>query len=405
MTSNSEHNTAYGWVIVTVTFLTLFVVFGIRLSFAVFFVSLIEEFHWPRAQTATIFSTSMFVFAVISPLAGIALDRWGPKRVFSSGATLLAIGLALSSQVNTFWQLNLTYGVVAGLGVTILGLGPQAGLIASWFQEQRGLALGFAFAGTGLGSLVFTPGVERLITHVGWRNAYLILAACSAALVPLMVMFLRTAPHARFSPKVHGQPQRLKQVVTQPAFALILLAALGSVGPLRMLTVHQLAAIVDAGYPRPQAAAIVGMAGAITAVSFVFFGNLSDRVGRQWAYTLGSFCLLGALGMLGSLHYLATWGWPPQVLWGYAILAGMGEGSRSSLVTAVASDLFPGKALGAINGTVGAAFGLGAALFPWLGGALFDRSGDYRLALVVAAAGVLLSTWALWLAPRVARHR
>jgi MFS family permease len=189
----------------------------------------------------------------------------------------------------------------------------------------------------------------------------------------------------------------MHDIIRTAAFWLVLVAAAGAIGPLRMLTVHQLAVMADAGVARLLGATVVGLAGAVTAVAFILFGILSDRFGRRGAYALGSLCLLAALALLGSLQHLVWPGW----LWLYAVMLGLGEGSRSSLVTAVASDLFLGSALGAVNGAVGSAFGLGAAVCPWLAGTLFDQSGSYTVAFVTAAAAIVISTIALGAAPKM----
>lgn len=405
----------YGWTIVIVSSLTLFVAFGIRLSFSVFFVALVDEFGWARANTSLIFSVSMLVFTLASTPAGVALDRWGARAVFGSGAALAALGLLLSSQIQTLWQLALTYGVIAGLGITILGLGLQASLIARWFRRYRGAAIGIAFAGTGVGSLILTPAAEYLIGSVGWRWAYVVLAGLALAIVPLIVHRLRLTP-AQMGVFPDGErpayttsaeirePEMdkwtLRRVAATPAFWLLIVASLGAIGPLRMLTVHQLAAMTDAGFERSYAASIVGLAGAVTAFAFIFWGALSDRIGRRAAYALGSLCLLSAIVVLGSLSATSARWWLPV----YALLLGLGEGSRSSLVTAVASDLFPGDALGAVNGAVGSAFGLGAALFPWLAGLIFDRNGSYNLAFELAAVAIATSLVALWVAPQTRKQ-
>jgi sugar phosphate permease len=398
----------YGWVIIAVSFLILTVVFGVRLSFTVFFVALIDEFGWPRADTALIFSVSMIVFAATSTLAGIGLDKWGARRTFGVGAAVLTLGLLLSSQIQNIYQLALAYGGVAGLGITILGLGPQAALIARWFIRRRGLAIGIAFAGTGIGSLLIIPGIEQVVSAYGWRISYIVLAGLIFATLPFIVFLLRLNPAEKglqpdgvlksvtHEDSTHPvEAWKMSDAVRNPAFWLLMLAALGAIGPVRMLSVHQLAILVDAGFESSYAALAIGFSGVITAIAFILLGALSDKIDRRLVYLLGSLSLITAIFILDGLQL------PGGLLWVfiYATLLGFGEGSRSSLVTAVASDLFPGDALGAINGTVGAAFGLGAAILPWLAGLNYDLQGSYTTGFIVAVGVVIISTLSLWLAP------
>jgi MFS family permease len=98
----------YGWAIVGASFISLAIVFGVRLSFQVFFVALVEDFGWSRAGTAGIFSVSMVVFAIFAVPFGWLLDRFGPRLLFSVGALLMAGGVLMSGWISTLW------GFIAG---------------------------------------------------------------------------------------------------------------------------------------------------------------------------------------------------------------------------------------------------------------------------------------------------
>ena len=376
--------------IVIVCGLSLFIIFGIRLSFSVFFAEFVLAEGWSSEAAATIFSLNMLVFAVTAPLAGAALDRYGPRPVFGLGACLMAGGLWLCSGARTLDDLRLAYGVVVGAGLGITGLGPQASVIAGWVgPARRGRALGIAFAGTGAGSLVFVPLANWLIAVYDWRSAYLVLAlVCLLLLLPLMTVGLRRPPpmkrHRSRPAQEAGDPRALLRL---PAFWALMLVGLTALGPLRSLTVHQVALMESAGVARSLAAAVVGTAGVLASVGFVAMGWFSDQYGRTAAFSIGAAGLLGAVGLLLAMQADTGAG----LLLAYAVLYALGESTRSSQSTALASDVFHRQGLGKINGLVGGMFGLGAALGPWLVGRLRDESGSYEGGLLLVAAMVLVS--------------
>lgn len=385
--------------IVIVCSLSLFIIFGIRLSFSVFFAEFVLTEGWSNESAAAIFSLNMLCFALTAPLAGIALDRYGPRPVFALGVLLMAAGLWLSSRAISLTDLLLSYGVIEGCGLGITGLGPVASVVAGWTTPaQRGRALGIAFAGTGLGSLVFVPLANLLISQLDWRGAYLILAlVCLFLLLPLMVIGLRKPPAASRRDSQSRRPAgQWRQLLRQPVFWALMLVGLTALGPVRSLTVHQIAYMESAGVERSAAANVVGLAGLLTSGSFIALGWVSDRFGRAAAFTIGCAGLLGAVAMLLLLPAGAS----VAVLMLYALCFALGEGTRSSQSTALASDIFQSQGLGLINGLMGGMFGLGAALGPWLVGRLRDQSGSYDGGLLLIVVMVLVSAVAYAYAAR-----
>lgn len=388
--------------IVVVCFLSVFIIFGIRLSFSVFFAEFVLVEGWSNEASAAIFSLNMLVFAATAPLAGIALDRWGPRPVFGLGVCLMAGGLWLSSRATSLSDLLLSYGVIEGVGLGITGLGPVASVVASWTTPaQRGRAMGIAFAGTGVGSLLFVPLANRLIAAFGWRDAYLALALiCLLALLPLMVIGLRRPPPLLLRQSQQNlDPLNWRGLMRHPAFWALTIAALMTMGPVRSLTVHQIAYMESVGVERAAAANVVGLAGLLTSGFFVALGWVSDRFGRATAYTIGAVGLFCAVGMLLVMRAAN----PPLILMLYALFFAMGEGARSSQTTALASDVFQRQGLGLINGIVGGLGGLGAALGPWLVGRLRDESGTYDGGLLVVVVMVALSVIAYCYVARAGR--
>ncbi|MDQ7028804.1 MAG: MFS transporter [Ardenticatenia bacterium] len=294
--------------------------------------------------------------------------------------------------------------------MTALALPVHATTISRWFARdgRRGLAIGLAFSGTGIGVMVLAPVIERAITVYGWRFGYLLLAALLAGIsLPLTWWLLQDRPEAvglrpdgfavqsgrAHRPALPAGSSRAfswgwRQAASTLPFWLVLLAGALSLFTLRMVTVHQVAYFVDRGIARRVAATLFGSTGLITATSFVLFGRLSDHIGRARAFHLGAAFQVGALVFLLNIRAQT----PVAMLFGFVLLWGLGEGSRSGLLTAIASDLFPGPALGAIVGSLGAMFGVGAALGSWLGGVVYDLNGSYTPAFILALAATLVAS-------------
>lgn len=376
--------------IVIVSFLSLCVIFGIRLSFSVFFAEFVTVQGWSNEAAATVFSLNMLVFALTAPLAGLALDRYGPRLVFGAGVVLMAGGLWQSSRAHSLNDLLFGYGLIGGLGLGITGLGPVASVIAGWAPPaRRGRAIGIAFAGTGLGSLLFVPLANLLIEQFAWRNAYLALALiCAFVLFPLMTLGMKRPPTRHRDPKVRApSTPNWTCLLRNPSFWALLILGLTALGPVRSLTVHQVAYMQSYGVSRAAAANVVGLAGLLATLFFIGLGWLSDRLGRMAAFTVGALGLLAAVLTLLFLRADSL----PMLLIFYALFYALGEATRSSQTTALASDVFHKQGLGMINGLVGGMFGLGAALGPWLVGRLRDQSGTYDAGLLMVVAMVLAS--------------
>src|ERR1700709_2808624 len=161
----------YGWIIIAVTFVTMAIGVNARTSFSLLFPPILNEFRWERGGTAGALSVGFVVSAAGTPLIGRTMDRTGPRTVMEVGVALMAAGLLLAPLTTQPWHLYLTIGVLVGSGSICLGYSGQSLYLPNWFNRRRGLAMGLAFAGVGLGSMTLLPWVQPMIEQTGWRTA------------------------------------------------------------------------------------------------------------------------------------------------------------------------------------------------------------------------------------------
>ncbi len=420
----------YGWLIVAVSFVTLGLSFGVWYSFAIFFVAIIRDFGWERATTASIFSFFVITHYLFATIAGTLVDRYGPRGVIPAGAAILTAALLLTSRAHSLFQFYLLYGLGAAVGISLMGFVPHATLLPRWFARRRGLAVGIAMAGIGVGMLFIPPGMQRLIAAHGWRQAYVVLALLMLPAIPLNLLCQRRDPAAvgelpdgdreggKTTPGAPGQKAATPGLlIVDPEWAATawtagralrtrrfwLLAAGFFCGPFAIqgTLLHAVACLVDHGV-RPQLAAeIFGLLGICGAVGKVLLGALADRWLRETASSIGM-----AAASLGVAALLAVARQPQVLPYVFAVCFGLGYGAVAPLFPAIAADIFQGPTFGRIFGLLSLFLGGGGAGGAWFSGWIFDRTHSYQAAFLLIILCLWLSSLAFWLAaPRHVRRR
>ena len=384
-------------------------------SFSIFYLAILKEFHWSRADTAGAYSLSMFVFSACGPLVGWLFDRFGSSRVMPFGVIVLTIGVLSSSFISSLWQLYVFYGILMAAGVTHIGFIPNVLIISNWFFRHRALALGIANAGRGMGTLILIPLIQYAIQTVGWRNAYLLLGVLVfIVLFPLLTVFQHGSPLGKgltrlgdpvsTSPKTEAikrnsnGPSLPEAMRSHRFWTLCLLGIIRGAG-FSGLFVHAVVYMDDIGYPTILAAAILGMSAIFRSGGGIIGGFFSDRFGRESTFTVFS-----VLSFSGTLALIFSSPGIPYSIYAFAILHGLGSGATGTISSSLQADIFQGGSFGLIFGVIQTTTGIGAAFGPWLTGLIHDTLGTYLPALQGMLVIYVLAIIGIWIvAPRRVR--
>ncbi|MEC7304063.1 MAG: MFS transporter, partial [Pseudomonadota bacterium] len=185
----------YGWVVIAVAFVTMGIGVNARTAFSLLYPPILDEFGWGYGGTAAIFSIGFIISTLATPIVGILMGRFGPRIAIPVGAIMVAAGLVLATWASALWQFYLTLGfLVIGGSIFISYIGHSM-FLANWFHRKRGLAVGVAFSGVGVGGIVLFLWIQSIITSVGWRvSCWAIAGLLIAIVVPLNLIFQRQRP-------------------------------------------------------------------------------------------------------------------------------------------------------------------------------------------------------------------
>jgi imidazolonepropionase-like amidohydrolase/sugar phosphate permease len=390
----------YGWWIVLVSAIGLFMGYGaiISFTFGVFSNPVAREFGWTRTQISLAYSLSLILYCVATPVLGRLIDRMGARKIILP--SVLVFGLCLISfqllagNLWHFYAIYIAMGLIGG-GNSLV---PYAGVISHWFDKQRGLALGLAAIGVGMSTFVMPSLAHALIAATGWRGAYTILGLLVIVVtIPVVGFFLVDKPQL-MGLLPDGERVSLHQVETdrhQPQgmtglealrtgtfwllFVSFLLIGISVVGCL----IHLVPMLTDRGVSARTAAFATSVLGGAVILGRVLSGYLLDRLFAS--YVAMVFFLGAAIGIFVLWSGVAG----PWVFVA-AFLIGMGMGAENDIIAYVVSRYFGLRAYSEIYGYVLISFAMGGIIGPLMMGVGFDKTGSYRLILGVFLAATLL---------------
>ncbi len=384
-----------GWIIVAAIFTAMFLIWGAINSGAVFFVPMLKYFGWSRARLSVLGSVGALSAGLSAPLVGWILDRADARKVMAAGAALTALGYLAISRSNTFGEL-IAMNALVGVGVvSSMGI-PVFMVIANWFHERRGLALGIANSGASLGGAAMALVVNRAITLGGWRAGYVTVGIPILLLAaPLIYVIVRARPavdriaHDPAAPAAPSSIPELPGLEVGPALrtrsmwlisAALLLGSTTGTG----IGVHIVAYLVGLGYSAAASARALSAIFIATTIGSVASGRLADRLDARRSLVLVQVVWMVAIvALLGARHAAG--------LWTYVVLAGAVGGAAPVLYPVLTVECFGLRRYGTLSGLTAIFNTIGFAAGPILTGRVFDVTGSYRLAFWIYVAMAVAS--------------
>ena len=393
------HGVYYGWWVLAAAGGLGFLGFGALIpGFLVFATPIRAELGISTAQFAFVVGAAWAVGNVASLGAGWLADRYGGRMLVLAGGLLCCLGFAAVAGVGSYWQLLLLYSGVAALGRGI-GVAPNLMTVVNqWFVRRKALTmtlLNTAFAG---GAAIMVPLLAYCEGQFGWRSVILWTGGFVAVLTALATVVIRSRPEdigllpdgerpaagrvaggraGRIEPTYSESDFTLRQALATPAFWLMTAAVALRIAAADALVINQIPMLVWKGIPEEQAAYFL---------SATFLAIIPLRFGMGLAAMLvpSRWLLFGGMtvGAISAGMFLVWSGYPAAAMFVLSIAATEGIATLGWLAV---GEYFGRRSFGSLVGIMTVSFGVGSLAAPVAAGLVFDRTGEYGIALIVAA--------------------
>lgn len=388
----------YGWVVASVTFLTMLVMAGAVGAPGVFIVPLQREYGWSAADISGALAIRFALFGLMGPFAAAMMNRYGVRRIMLIALGIVTGGLLLSLGMTDLWHLVMLWGVVVGLGTGMTAVVLSATVSTRWFDKRRGLVMGLLSASTATGQLVFMPLLASLTDSYGWRMALGLVCGVLALAAGAVMLLMRDRPADMALPPYGGAAilptpidnSSLGTAMLAPLVALREAAATRAFWVLfgtffvcgastnGLIQTHFIAMCGDYGLAATMAAGMLAMMGLFDFIGTVGSGWLSDRFDNR--RLLFAYYALRGL----SLVVLPFTGFSWYALSLFAIFYGLDWVATVPPTIRLTVERYGPARANIVFGWIFAGHQIGAAMAAWGGGLSRTYLASYLPAFFIA---------------------
>jgi len=404
------------WIIVAVLFVSWFVVWGGGANTgAVFFTPVLKHFGWTRARLSGGYAASALSAGAFGLAVGWLLDRVDARSVMVGGVAIVASGYILLTRTHSFPEF-FSCNLLLGIGFVSCTAIPSSLVLANWFNERRGLAMGIALAGASVGGAVMTPITNWVISAHGWKIGYFVVVAPMILInIPLLLAFVRTRPASETAAEPSSSEPapapielpglEIAEALRSRSMWLITLIQFLFASLFAGLGQHIIAYLIDLGYRPSVAAQVLSMLFIFTTIGSLLSGPMADRVNARLATATTWFLTaVSVFALLFAAHFPA--------LMVYAVLVGAVGGAFGVLLPLLMLECLGLKRFGSLMGIAGFLSTLGYAAGPVVTGWFHDRFGTYvgalwlfiGVSIVCVVACLACRPWQSVIEERVARE-
>lgn len=359
-----------------------------------------EELHTTRTNISLALAVSLWLNAMLVPIGGRMVDRFGLRKVVLPGILIFAATFMAMSRMQVGWHF-LAFQIVMAVPVSMHASPAYAKLVSLWFDRNRGLVLGLCVAlGAGLGQTIMPKLTQWMIATYGWRGAYVGVGAIILVIGFPMVALLAHTPKSLAAKNKDAAPNPLGQqgvtraeALRNPVFYLVFFAiAFGSMSLLATMQ-HAVPLLTERGLPINTATTVMSCAFAGVIAGQLSSGVMADRFNSPRVVLPYFVCALFGVLIVHSQN-------DPRILIPGALLMGLGLGGEISQNAYLVSRYFGLKAFGAIYGLTFAASALGNGTGVILLGHIRDHFGTYAPGIWLVGGAMSASVLCVALMPR-----